>query len=221
MIYLENISKTFESKRGKVEALTDVNFQAKEGEFIVIKGPSGSGKTTLLLTIGGILRPTSGVIKLDNINIYSLKPKERTIFRAASIGFVFQMFYLLPYINVIENIMLSPDLSRDKLKREKALALANDLKLTERLIHFPSELSAGECQRVSLARALVHQPKILLADEPTGNLDYENSLDVVRIIKSYNQQGGTVFFVTHNNITDPFADKIFYIKNGKISGIKI
>jgi len=216
MIYLENISKIFESPRGKVEALKKVNFHAEKGEFVVMKGPSGSGKTTWLLSIGGMLQPTSGIIKMDGKNIYSLKQNERTRFRASHIGFVFQLFYLIPYVNVLENIMLSAGLSGDVKKQEKALDLANNLGLTERLMHNPSELSAGECQRVALARALVHQPKLLLADEPTGNLDFENSLEVIKIIEHFHQQGGTVLFVTHTNIADSFASHILHLENGEI-----
>ena len=216
MIYLENISKIFESPRGKVEALKKVNFHAEKGEFVVMKGPSGSGKTTWLLSIGGMLQPTSGIIKMDGKNIYSLKQNERTRFRASHIGFVFQLFYLIPYVNVLENIMLSAGLSGDVKKQEKALDLANNLGLTERLMHNPSELSAGECQRVALARALVHQPKLLLADEPTGNLDFENSQEVLNILEHYHQQGGTVLFVTHSNIADSFASRTYHLENGEI-----
>ena len=216
MIYLENVTKIFESPRGKVEALKQVNFHAEKGEFIVIKGPSGSGKTTLLLTIGGILQPSSGVIRVNGKNIYSLKQNEKTRFRASHIGFVFQLFYLIPYVNVFENIMLSAGLSNYNKSRDRVLDLANNLGLIDRLMHTPSELSAGECQRVALARAIIHQPKLLLADEPTGNLDIKNSLEVLKIIKHYHQQGGTVLFVTHSNIADSFASRTYHLENGKI-----
>ena len=216
MIYLEDVSKIFESPRGKVKALNKVNFHAEKGEFVVMKGPSGSGKTTCLLSIGGMLQPTSGVISMDGKDIYSLKQHERARFRASHIGFVFQLFYLIPYFNVLENILLSAGLSGDEKKQEKALDLANSLGLGERLMHYPSELSAGECQRVTLARAIVHQPKLLLADEPTGNLDKENSQEVLKIIEHYHQQGGTVLFVTHTGIADTFANRIFHLENGEI-----
>jgi len=216
MIYLENVSKIFESPRGRVEALKKVNFHAEKGEFVVMKGPSGSGKTTWLLSIGGMLQPTSGIIRMDGKNIYSMKENERTKFRASYIGFVFQLFYLIPYANVLENILLSGGLSGDAKKQERALELADNLGLMERLMHTPSELSTGECQRVALARALVHQPKLLLADEPTGNLDFENSLEVLKIIGHYHQQGGTVLFVTHTNIADSFASRTLHLKNGEI-----
>jgi ABC-type lipoprotein export system ATPase subunit len=215
MIHVENICKKFESPRGNVEALKKINFHIEKGEFVVIKGPSGSGKTTLLLSIGGMLRPTSGIITVDSKNIYSLKQNDRAKFRATYIGFVFQLFYLIPYVSVLENIMLSAGLLGNN-KQGKALNLANDLRLTERLKHTPSELSAGECQRVALARALVHQPKILLADEPTGNLDFENSQEILKIIKHYHQHGGTVVFVTHSSLADSIASRTFHLDNGEI-----
>lgn len=216
MIHLENICKKFESPRGKVVALKNVNFHVESGEFVVIKGPSGSGKTTLLLSIGGMLKPTSGIITVDDKNIYSLKQNDRARFRATYIGFVFQLFYLIPYISVLENTMLSAGLSGNKKKQERALDMANNLGLTERLRHTPSELSAGECQRVALARALVHQPKLLLADEATGNLDLENSLEVLKIIEHFHQQGGTVVFVTHTNLADSLASRTFHLDKGEI-----
>jgi len=216
MIYLENICKIYETPRGKVEAIKKVNFHVEKGEFVVIKGPSGSGKTTLLFSIGGILQPTSGVIRVDGNNIYSLKQNDRARFRASQIGFVFQMFYLIPYVNVLENIMLSAGLPGDGKNQERALELANNLSLTERLKHNPSELSAGECQRVALARALIHQPKLLLADEPTGNLDDKNSLEILKIIERYHHQGVTVLLVTHTNFADSLADRTLYLKNGEI-----
>jgi ABC-type lipoprotein export system ATPase subunit len=145
-----------------------------------------------------------------------LNQNERARFRASVTGFVFQLFYLIPYVNVIENINLSAGLSDFKNKQERVLNLLNDLGLKDRLLHYPSELSAGECQRVALARALVHQPKLLLADEPTGNLDFENSQEVLKIIESYHHQGGTVIYVTHTNFADSAATRLFHLVNGKI-----
>lgn len=216
MIHLEDICKKFESRRGKVEVLKNINFHAEKGEFIVIKGPSGSGKTTLLLTIGGMLEPDSGIISVYGRNIYTLNQNERARFRASVTGFVFQLFYLIPYVNVIENINLSAGLSDFENKKERVLNLLNDLGLKDRLLHYPSELSAGECQRVALARALVHQPKLLLADEPTGNLDFENSEEVLKIIENYHQRGGTVLYVTHTNFADSVATHILHLDKGKI-----
>jgi len=211
MIQLEDVSKIFGSPRKQVEALIKINLQVKNGEFLAVKGPSGSGKTTLLLIIGGMLRPTSGIIRIDDNDIYMQNDKERTKIRALKIGFVFQMFYLIPYLNVLENIMLSGGVTGDRTKRGKALELAGDLGLSDRVMHRPSELSAGECQRVALARALIHQPKIILADEPTGNLDMDNSTEVVRILADYHQNGGTVIMATHRDDADKIADRMILL----------
>ena len=217
MIRLEKVTKIYGLFPKQVSALRNINFQVKEGEFIVIKGPSGSGKTTLLLSIGGMLQPSSGFIKIENKDLYSMNEHRRTLFRALNIGFVFQMFYLIPYLNVIENIVLSPGIEKDKTVESKAKILAEQLGLTDRILHRPSELSAGERQRVSLARALIHQPRIILADEPTGNLDPENSLGVNNILKDYNKTGGTVIFVTHGKDADMYADRILYLNKGEIA----
>jgi len=183
---------------------------------MVIKGPSGCGKTTLLMSIGGMLRPTSGIIRIHDRNINILTDKERTRFRAQHIGFVFQMFYLIPYLNVFENIILSSGLTGDRTQHRRALKLAEDLGLSNRVDHKPFELSTGECQRVAMARALIHQPKIILADEPTGNLDVKNSSEVVKILKDYHQSGGTVIMATHGDDTDNIADRIILLNKGEI-----
>jgi putative ABC transport system ATP-binding protein len=216
MIQLEDVSKIFESPLKQVEVLIKITLEVKNGEFIVVKGPSGSGKTTLLLSIGGMLRPTSGNIRINDKNIYLLSDRERTKFRALNIGFVFQMFYLIPYLNVLENTMLSGGLKDIGTKRGKALQLAEDLGLSDRVKHRPSELSAGECQRVALARALIHQPEIILADEPTGNLDKENSSEVVSILADYHKNGGTVIMATHGDDADKIADRIILLNKGEI-----
>ncbi len=215
MIQLEEVSKIFESAGKKVKALDKINMQVENGEFLVVKGPSGSGKTTLLMSIAGMLRPSSGIITIDDNSIYILNNRERTKFRALNIGFVFQMFYLIPYLNVLENILISGELAIDDAKRGRALKLSENLGLSERLKHKPSELSVGESQRVALARALIHNPKIILADEPTGNLDSKNSSDIVGILAEYHQKGGTVIMATHGDNTYNIADRIFRLKNGE------
>lgn len=216
MIHLDKVSKIFGSSTKQVEALKNIDLQVNKGEFIIIRGPSGSGKTTLLLSIGGMLQPSSGIVNIENKDIYLLSEFERTKFRASNIGFVFQMFYLIPYLNVVENIMLSAGLGSNGTRQRKASELADQLGLSDRILHKPSELSAGERQRVALARALIHRPKIILADEPTGNLDPDNSQEVIKILKKYHQTGGTVIFVTHGKDADRFADHIFYLSKGEI-----
>ncbi len=216
MIQLDKISKIFGKLPKQTIALKYVDLKINKAEFIVIRGPSGSGKTTLLMSIGGMLQPSSGTVSINDQDIYLLNNNERSRFRASNIGFVFQMFYLIPYLNVLENIMLSAgQIKNDKLNR-KAYKLVENLGLSERIMYKPSELSAGECQRVALGRALIHQPKIILADEPTGNLDPENSLMVMKTLDNYHQNGGTVIIVTHGEDTDPFADRIIYLKKGEI-----
>jgi len=216
MIHLHKICKTFGSPPKKVEALKEISLQVKKGDSIVIRGPSGSGKTTLLLSIGGMLQPSAGSIKIDGKDIYMMSEKDRTRFRAFNIGFVFQMFYLIPYLNVFENIMLSAGMAINGNKQGKALELTERLGLAERAWHKPAELSAGEQQRVALGRALIHQPKIILADEPTGNLDPENSSEVIKILQDYHQNGGTVIIVTHGRDADQFANRIICLDKGEI-----
>jgi ABC-type lipoprotein export system ATPase subunit len=217
MIHLDKVSKTFKTSTSQVGAILDIDLLVNEGEFIVINGPSGSGKTTLLLSIGGMLQPSSGVVNVYNKDIYSLNEQERTDYRAKNIGFVFQMYYLIPYLNVMENIMLSAGLARNGTQNRKiSEQLIDQLGITDRISHKPSELSAGERQRVALARALIHQPKIILADEPTGNLDPENSLGVLSIIQEFHIKGGTVILVNHGSDANQYADRIIHLKNGRI-----
>ncbi len=217
MINLDKVSKIFGSSPKQVEALKNIDLHVNKGEFIIIRGPSGSGKTTLLLSVGGMLQPSSGVVNVENKDIYLLNEFERTKYRASNIGFVFQMFYLIPYLNALENIMLAAGLRSNGTRQRKASELADQLGLSDRILHKPSELSVGERQRVALARALIHQPKIILADEPTGNLDPDNSREVIRILKEYHQTGGTVIFVTHGKDADQFADRIFNLNKGEIT----
>jgi putative ABC transport system ATP-binding protein len=216
MIQIEDICKVFELPRRKVTALNNISLQVGKGEFIVVKGPSGSGKTTLLMSIGGMLRPTSGMIKISDENIWVLNDRKRARFRAGNIGFVFQMFYLIPYLNVLENIQLSMGMKNDGADLAKAMKLTDDLGLSHRIKHRPSELSTGECQRVALGRAMIHRPDLILADEPTGNLDKQNAAEVVGILADYKKGGGTIILATHGDDADRFADRIVLLKEGEI-----
>lgn len=217
MIDLDRISKIYQGRNGEVKALSETSLHIEAGEFIVIRGPSGSGKTTLLLTIGGMLRPTQGNVTVAGQNVYSLTPKARAEFRAKNIGFVFQMFHLVPYLTVLENVMLAPALNGETNRREEAHDWLKRLGLEARLNHRPAELSAGERQRTALARALINQPKVLLADEPTGNLDPENADEVFHHFERFRQSGGTVVVVTHGTGADHHANRILHIRHG--SGI--
>ena len=208
MITCKQVTKCF----GGVTALSPFDLNLTKGEFVVIKGASGSGKTTLLLALGGMLRPTEGEIKYKGDNLYELSPSELGNYRSNEIGFVFQMFHLVPYLNVEENVQLA--IPNDN-QRNQSHRLLDQLGLSRRLTHTPSELSAGERQRVALARALVNQPEIILADEPTGNLDPENDRQVFKHLSEYHKKGGTVIVVTHGSTADEFADRIVNLIAGQ------
>ena len=214
MIELKNISKTYRSKTSKVFALDDVSLNITSGEFVVIRGASGSGKTTLLLTLGVMLKPSRGYIHIDNENINDYNENQRNHFRATKIGFVFQMFHLLPYLTVLENVKIA-SLKKPKAETE-AKKILTEFGLTERLSHKPFALSAGEKQRTAVARALINNPKIILADEPTGNLDPENAEEIMKSFSQFHKKGGTVIVVTHGSEADKYADRIISLKNGKI-----
>lgn len=216
MVHLEKLNKQYRARSGDIKALDDVNLHVKEGELVVVRGPSGSGKTTLLLSIGGMLRPTKGQVIVDNNDIYSLSNRERARFRAENIGFVFQMFHLVPYLNIFENVLLSSGIGTKQKRQKEAEKLLKRLNLSDRLYHKPSELSAGEKQRTAIARALINQPKIILADEPTGNLDPENSEQIIGYLEEFHQAGGTVIVVTHGKLVDQYTDRIIYLRNGQI-----
>jgi ABC-type lipoprotein export system ATPase subunit len=214
MVRLERASKVYRTRHGSVKALDEVNLQFEEGEFAVVRGPSGSGKTTLLLTLGGMLRPTKGQVFINDSDIYTLSERERSAFRAENIGFVFQLFHLVPYLNVIDNVLLPAGVGRSRYSQEDAKDLLNRLHLTERIYHKPAELSAGEKQRTAVARALLKRPRIILADEPTGNLDPENAEKIIRHLAEYNNKGRTVIVVTHGKAADRYASRIVHLKKG-------
>jgi ABC-type lipoprotein export system ATPase subunit len=213
MVQLENISKIYKTRRGQVKALDKISLQVKEGEFVVVRGPSGSGKTTLLLAIGGMLHPTSGRVIIGDKDIYAMSKRERAQFRAENIGFVFQMFHLVPYLNVIENALLA---SGARANRSEAEKLLERLGMSGREHHKPSELSAGERQRTAIARALLNHPRIILADEPTGNLDPENAAQVIGYLSEFHRDGGTVIVVTHGAVADQYSDRITYLQGGQV-----
>jgi putative ABC transport system ATP-binding protein len=207
MITCTQVTKRF----GDVTALAPFDLNMEKGEFVAIKGASGSGKTTLLLALGGMLRPTEGEIKYKGANLYELSSSELGNYRSNEVGFVFQMFHLVPYLNVEENVRLAVSNGN---QTSQPLELLDQFGLSKRLTHTPSELSAGERQRVALARALVNQPEIILADEPTGNLDPENDRQVFKHLSEYHKKGGTVVVVTHGSTADEFADRIVSLKAG-------
>lgn len=214
-ISLTDVSKKYSMPGGRhVVGLDSVSLTVDPGQFVLVRGPSGSGKTTLLLTIGAMQRPTSGQVVVAGHDLVALSQAERTKFRADHLGFVFQMFHLVPYLNVIENICLGARGGSDV--QAQANALIDQLGLTDRMLHKPSHLSVGECQRTALARALIARPSIILADEPTGNLDPENTNLVLEVLASYCQQGGSVMLVTHGQEAHNQADRVLQIEKGRL-----
>ena len=201
MISCDQITKNY----GAVTALAPFDLNVKQGEFVAVKGVSGSGKTTLLLMLGGMLRPTRGKVHFDGTDLYSQSGSARTDYRATEVGFVFQMFHLVPYLGVEENVRLA---ARNGAMTQRPRELLEQFGLGHRLTHTPGELSAGERQRVALARALVNGPRLILADEPTGNLDPENDRQVFEHLSEFHRAGGTVIVVTHGSTADEFADRI-------------
>jgi len=202
MITCKQVTKRF----GEVTALAPLDLAVELGEFVAVKGASGCGKTTLLLTLGGMLRPSGGTVNFDGRNLYDQPPAARAEYRAKEVGFVFQMFHLVPYLSVVENVQLAAR------NGSSAADLLEQFGLSHRFTHTPGELSAGERQRVALARALVNEPRLILADEPTGNLDPENDRQVFEHLSSFHQGGGTVIVVTHGSTADEFADRIVELK---------
>lgn len=218
LLQLENVCKTYRGQPQSIRALDDVSLELEAGEFVAVCGPSGCGKSTLLLTIGGLLAPDSGSVVLDGSNPYEMTPNARAEFRSRSIGFVFQQFHLVPYLSILDNV-LAPALAVANSKedvKQRALQLIEHFGLSDRLQHVPSELSSGERQRTALARALLNQPKLLLADEPTGNLDRESAEIVLGHLKEFADRGGAVLLVTHDERAVTYADRTIPIRAGQI-----
>ena len=217
VIKTENLSKIYGKNDNKVVALDNVNISVKKGEFVAIIGASGSGKSTLLHQIGGVDRPTGGKVFIDNEDIYRLTESNLAVFRRRNIGFVFQSFNLIPVLSVEENITMPLLLDHQKVDIEYFNDLIKTLGLEKRLNHLPSELSGGQQQRVAIARALINKPAIILADEPTGNLDSETSKEIMEMLKlsirKYNQ---TAIVITHDLSIAENADRIIKIKDGKV-----
>jgi putative ABC transport system ATP-binding protein len=219
MIKVESVSKDYMLRGKTVKALQEVSFNIEAGDFISIVGQSGSGKTTLLLLLGGMLSPAKGRVFVAGKSIYELPPDERALVRKTTIGFVFQTFNLVPYLTAIENVQVPLFLAgMDQRSQEKrATAMLERLGLADRLDHKPSELSVGQQQRVALARMLANDPKIILADEPTGNLDTETSHDVLSFLDDANREGRTIVMVTHDPNAARRANRTFRLTDGTIA----
>lgn len=219
IIEIREVTKTFKRGRQQVDALRGVSLTINKGEFVAITGASGSGKSTLLQLIGGLDKPTSGDIVIDQININKLGDGKLSMFRNKTIGFVFQFFYLQPFLKLAKNIELPAMFAHRKRKERRAevQSLLTQVNLTERADHYPKELSGGQMQRAAIARALLNNPKILLADEPTGNLDSNNSKEVVDLFHQIrDERGTTVIIVTHNPEIAAGADREIKLTDGAI-----
>ncbi|MFO7956353.1 MAG: ABC transporter ATP-binding protein [Candidatus Brocadiia bacterium] len=216
MIEIRGLTKSFDGPAGPVQALTDVSFRVADGEFVAVQGPSGCGKTTLLLTTGAMLRPSAGSVVIDGRDPYALSAGQRSRFRAQHIGFVFQEFYLIPYLDVLDNI-LAADIAHPRADAlERARELVSRFGLEERADHVPAQLSTGECQRTAMARALMNDPRVLLADEPTGNLDAENAEVLLDGLRRFAQNGGSVLLVTHDRQAAQHARRVLQLERGRL-----
>ena len=217
ILKVENLCKQYGKGENKVTALDNVSFTVNKGEFVAIVGASGSGKSTLLHLIGGVDRPTSGKVFIDGKDIYKFNDDELAIFRRRQVGLIYQFYNLIPILNVEENITLPCNLDGKVVKKEKLDDLLKTLKLEERRKHLPNELSGGQQQRVSIGRAMITNPAIILADEPTGNLDSKASDEIVALLKKSNKDyKQTIIMITHNLEIAKVADRIIKIEDGKI-----
>ncbi len=220
LIEIENVSKEYKSGTEFVTAVNNISLEIDRSQFITIMGESGSGKSTLLTLLGGLSVPTKGKVLIDDLNIYSLPQNGLSDFRREYLGFVFQAFHLIPYLTVEENVMVPlaiGDLNRQQ-KKEIVLATLDKVHLKDKSKRLINELSGGEQQRVAIARALINDPLIILADEPTGNLDSKTSEDIMNIFGFLVEEGKTILLVTHNKDYQAYADKKIFLKDGKISG---
>lgn len=217
MLKVENLKRYYKSNDVEVRALDGVSFDVEKGEFISIIGASGSGKSTLLHLLGGLDYPTSGKVLIDGTDIYGLKDDERTIFRRRNIGFVFQAYNLLPMLNVYENIIIPFGLDGDKVDKKYVDSVIDILEISDQKYKMPNELSGGQQQRVAIARALVTKPSLILADEPTGNLDSKSSSQVVYLLKKINKElGNTILMITHDDAVAQAAEKTLRIEDGRL-----
>lgn len=216
-VKLDKVSKIYRMDHNEVVALNNVSLEVYPGEFIVLLGPSGSGKTTLLNLIGGLDTPSSGMVEVNGIDISKMSRAQLTEYRRRQVGFIFQFFNLIPTLNARENVEFAAELSRNPMKPEQLLT---EVGLSNRMEHFPSELSGGENQRVAIARALATDPPLILCDEPTGNLDFETGKRIFKLLRTLNQsKHKTIIVVTHNAPVGAIADRLIRMRDGRIVDI--
>ncbi|TCL56645.1 putative ABC transport system ATP-binding protein [Kineothrix alysoides] len=217
ILKIENLCKTYGSDENRVTALNNISFCVEKGEFVAIIGQSGSGKSTLLHLIGGVERPSFGTITIDGKEIFQRTPEELAIFRRRQVGLIYQFYNLIPILNVTENITLPLKLDGQKVNEDRLNELIDILGLQDRKMHLPKQLSGGQQQRVSIGRALIHAPALVLADEPTGNLDNKNSHDIIELLKYSNKKyNQTLLVVTHDENIALQADRILRLADGNI-----
>lgn len=218
MLEIKNLSKIYGTDDAQVRALDNVSFKVEKGEFVAIIGPSGSGKSTLLHLLGGVDKPTSGKVYIDNTDIYDLNESNLAIFRRRHIGLIYQFYNLIPTLNVEENITLPQLLDGRTVNKARLDEIITTIGLSERISHLPNKLSGGQQQRVSIGRALITNPAIILADEPTGNLDSKNSKEIIELLKLSNKKyKQTLIIITHDERIALQADRIIAIEDGKIT----
>jgi putative ABC transport system ATP-binding protein len=218
LIEMNKLSKTYNGGEEKVQALVDVDLKIERGEFVSVMGPSGSGKSTLLTILGGLNHPTEGELVVDEIPIYKLPLEKLADFRREYLGFIFQSFQLIPYLTVIENVMLPLSIT-EKSKQEQtrmAEAILEKIGLKGKAKRLPDQLSGGEQERVAIARALVNTPPILMADEPTGNLDSKTGVEIMDLFKTLYQEGQTIIMVTHNPENAAYSTRTVFLKDGRV-----
>ena len=217
ILRVENLSKVYGKAETEVKALDNVSFSIEKGQFVAIIGPSGSGKSTLLHILGGVDKPTSGKVYVDGTDVYAQNDEQLAIFRRRQVGLIYQFYNLIPVLNVTENITLPVLMDGQKVNKERLNELLQVLRLEERQKHLPNQLSGGQQQRVSIGRALMNAPAMVLADEPTGNLDSKNSQEIVELLKLSNRKyNQTLIMITHDENIALQADRIIAIEDGKI-----
>ncbi len=218
-VELKDITKVYKMGEVEIRAADNINFAVEKGEFVVIVGPSGAGKTTVLNILGGMDTATGGTLLVDGADVTAYNARRLTEYRREDIGFVFQFYNLVPNLTALENVELALQICRDPLDAKEVL---REVGLGDRLNNFPAQLSGGEQQRVSIARALAKNPKLLLCDEPTGALDYNTGKSILKLLQNMcRNRGMTVIVITHNQAIAPMADRLIHIKNGQVSGMEI
>jgi ABC-type lipoprotein export system ATPase subunit len=217
MINLESVTKEFQTSEGIVRALNELSLVVEDGEFVAVRGASGCGKSTLLSLVGGLALPTKGRVSVAGKDLSTLSAGQRAEFRSQNIGFVFQLFHLLPYLNVLDNVLVAATPESRSDAADRAREMLERFNLSDRLFHRPGQLSVGQRQRVAMARALLNRPRLLLADEPTGNLDPENAAALLDIMSEYHTGGGTVLMVTHETQAADRAERLVELDQGAVS----